>query len=289
MNNPQVIQSLDRSGYGLNAQWCDDFHHSLHSFVTGEKQGYYADYGEPDQVEKAFRDGFVFSGIYSEFLHKTRGSDNREYGTHQLVVFIQDHDQVGNRPKSDRPTTYAGMDATMAMAAATMLSPFVPMLFMGEEIGSTTPFWFFIDTDDDAFARAVDHGRKAEFNYLDWSGEYVPPSYPGAFTESKINWDYLLQETGKKTLKKYRELITLRKRLGLGGRRVDRAKLDGGLLKVRYGNTDLGDVECLINLSRNEILAEIQFKDVVFTERAKIWEKSLLILPWGIAVLVSGN
>ena len=285
MNNPRVIQSPEMGGYGLDAQWCDDFHHSVHSLVTGEVQGYYSDYGDPRQVAEAFRHGFVYSGIYSGFLHKTRGYRDRRYRNDQLVVFAQDHDQVGNRPGSERPASYAGIDAAMAMASATLLSPYIPMLFMGEELGSVSPFWFFIDTSDLAFAASVDRGRKDEFSYLDWSGDYVAPSDPRAFTESRILWDGLRNESVQETLEEYRKLISIRKKMGLGNGARPFVDMAGKLLSVTYSGTSTGDVRCVFNFSGEQASIPGLHGRMLFSRNSRMSGDALLLESYGVAVM----
>lgn len=285
MNNPRVIQNVQMGGYGLDAQWCDDFHHSMHAIVTGERQGYYSDYGEPDQAAEAFRHGFIYSGEYSRFLHRTRGYKDRRYRDDQLVVFAQDHDQVGNRPGSQRPTAYAGMDASMATAAAAILSPYVPMLFMGEEIGSVSPFWFFIDTSDPSFASSVDKGRKSEFSYLDWHVDHVAPSDPHAFTESRIAWDELHSESGNKILKEYQKLISIRKSMHLGNGIRPMVRINGKLLTVSYSGTPAGDITCLFNLSDRTVNIPDVSGEILFSRNCRDSSGELLMESYGVAVI----
>ncbi len=284
LNNPRVIQGIDMGGYGLDAQWCDDFHHSFHSVVTGERQGYYSDYGEPEQAAETFRHGFVYSGLYSRFLHRTRGYRDMRYRNDQLVVFAQDHDQVGNRPGSERPTTYAGLDASMVIAAAAILSPYVPMLFMGEEFGIKSPFWFFIDTSDSSFASAVDKGRREEFSYLDWVGDYTAPSDPRAYLESRIAWDELDSDSTKKVLGEYRDLISIRKRMDLGSGIRPVVKMEGTLLFASYSGTPIGDILCIFNLSDKH--AEITGLPgrILFSRNSRESDDGYLMESYGIAI-----
>ncbi len=285
LNNPRVIQGIDMGGYGLDAQWCDDFHHSIHSVVTGEKHGYYSDYGEPEQAAETFRHGFVYSGVYSKFLHRTRGYGDRRYRNDQLVVFAQDHDQVGNRPGSERPTSYAGLDASMVIAAAAILSPYIPMLFMGEELGTKSPFWFFIDTSDSSFASAVDKGRREEFSYLDWVGDYIAPSDPRAYMESRIAWDELDSDSTKKVLGEYRDLISIRKRMNLGSGIRPMVKIQGNLLTAKYSGTPIGDIQCIFNLSDKPAgISELPAR-ILFSRNSRKFGDGYLIESHGIAII----
>jgi maltooligosyltrehalose trehalohydrolase len=285
MNNPRVIQGMEMGGYGLDAQWCDDFHHSVHAIATGEKQGYYSDYGEPEQVVEAFRHGFIYSGEYSGFLHRNRGYSDRRYRNDQLVVFAQDHDQVGNRPGSQRPTSYASLDASMAMAAAAILSPYIPMLFMGEELGTISPFWFFIDTPDPSFASAVDRGRKDEFNYLDWAQEHIAPSDPRAFMESKIPWDELHSSRGQRIFGDYRNLISIRKSMNLGSGIRPMMRINGSLVSATYMETPLGDVQCAFNLSEKPLTIPGVNGRILFSRNCTRKADDLLMESYGVAVI----
>ena len=285
MNNPRVIQGPEMGGYGLDAQWCDDFHHSVHALATGEKQGYYMDYGEPEQVAEAFRHGFVYSCIYSCFLHRTRGYRDRRYRNDQLVVFAQDHDQVGNRPGSKRPTSYAGMDASMAMAAGAILSPYVPMLFMGEEFGTISPFWFFIDTSDRSFASAVDKGRKEEFNYLDWVEDHIAPSDPRAFMESRIPWHDLHSSKGQKIFGEYRKLISIRRSMKLGKGIRPVVRIDGALVTATYLDTPMGVIQCAFNLSEKQVNIPDMHGRILFSRNCANDGNGLLMESYGVAVI----
>ncbi|MCL4307274.1 MAG: malto-oligosyltrehalose trehalohydrolase [Candidatus Thermoplasmatota archaeon] len=285
MNNPRVIQGLEMGGYGLDAQWCDDFHHSVHALATCEKHGYYSDYGEPEQVAEAFRHGFVYSGIYSSFLHRTRGYRDRRYRNDQLVVFSQDHDQVGNRPGSQRPTSYAGMDASMAMAAAAILSPYVPMLFMGEEFGTFSPFWFFIDTSDPSFASAVDKGRKEEFSYLDWAGDHIEPSDPRALMESRIPWSDLHSSEAQKIFGEYRKLISIRRSMKLGSGIRPVVGIHGALVTAKYLETPIGVILCAFNLSEKPANIPAVHGRILFSRNCATEGNGLITESYGVAVI----
>ncbi|HLH85442.1 MAG TPA: malto-oligosyltrehalose trehalohydrolase, partial [Thermoplasmataceae archaeon] len=249
MNDPKLIQPSTMNGYGLDAQWCDDFHHSLHAYVAGERDGYYMDYGEEQQIERSLRSGFVYQGEFSKFLKRYRGSRDFRYTLDQLIVFSQDHDQVGNRPLSDRPAAYMGLNKSLSLVFITLLSPFTPMLFMGEEFQTKSPFWFFIDTDDIEYARIVDEGRKNEFSYFQWVRDnQIRPSDPEAFYSSKIQWSEADTEAGREIQEAYRLLIRLRRTHAIGGTIPDFVRIQNHILKVRYSSS-LGKLEFAANLS----------------------------------------
>jgi maltooligosyltrehalose trehalohydrolase len=161
-NNPLVVTSAAAHGFGFDAQWNDDFHHALHAVVTGERSGYYQDFGSLDQLATAATHGFVFRGEYSRYRGRRHGSYTPRVRPDQLVVFDQNHDQVGNRPGGERLVTLVGERRARLGLAAVLLSPFIPMLFMGEEYGESAPFPYFVDHSDPELLEAVRRGRAAE-------------------------------------------------------------------------------------------------------------------------------
>jgi maltooligosyltrehalose trehalohydrolase len=162
-NNPLVVSSASLGGQGFDAQWNDDFHHALHAVLTGERDGYYQDYGRLDQLACAMNDGFVFQGEYSAFRGRRHGADSAALPSDRLVVFAQNHDQVGNRAGAERLSTIVGLPKARLAAAVVLLSPFVPLLFMGDEYAERAPFPYFVDHSDPALLDAVRVGRAREF------------------------------------------------------------------------------------------------------------------------------
>ncbi len=158
LNDARLIRPAEQSGYGLHAQWNDDFHHSLHTLLTLERQGYYADFGRIEDLAKAFREGFVYSWRYSPYRQRHHGSSSADRPGQQLVVCSQNHDQVGNRPTGERLITLAGCEAAKTAAAAVCFAPFIPLLFMGEEYGEESPFLYFTDFADQDLQDAVRTG-----------------------------------------------------------------------------------------------------------------------------------
>jgi maltooligosyltrehalose trehalohydrolase len=184
LNDPKVIRPPEEGGYGHDAQWADDFHHSLRVLLTGDTDGYYAEFGSVADLAKAFRRPFVHDGQYSEFRKRRFGQPAGDRPPEQFVVFDQDHDQVGNRAFGDR----LPVDARPLAAFCTLLSPFVPMLFMGEEYGEPAPFQFFCDHIDEEIATATREGRRREFAaFATFAGEEVPdPQDRATFLRSKL-------------------------------------------------------------------------------------------------------
>ena len=210
-NDPRLLRARERGGYALDGQWNDDFHHALRTLLTGDRRGYYRDYGEFAHLVKAYREGFVYSGEYSPFRKRRHGSSSRDIGARKFVVFSQNHDQVGNRMVGDRLTQTVSLEQLKLAAALVVLSPFLPLLFMGEEYGETAPFLYFVSHSDPALIEAVRQGRRAEFAAFDWRGEVPDPQDEATFLSAKLRHE--LRESGqnKMLLEFYRELIRLRK------------------------------------------------------------------------------
>jgi len=210
-NNARLIRPRELGGYGLDAQWNDDFHHSLHVLLTSEQNGYYQDYGQLQDLVKAFQEGFVYSGQYSHYRQRRHGVSSRDIPAHQFVVFGQNHDQVGNRADSERLSKLVSFEALKLAAGAILLSPFVPLVFMGEEYGETAPFPYFVSHSEPALIEAVRRGRREEFATFEWQSELYNPQDETTFLAAKIN--HKLREEGQHQtlLELYKELIRLRK------------------------------------------------------------------------------
>jgi len=211
LNDARVIASAGSGGYGLDAQWNDDFHHCLHTLLTGEKSGYYEDFGAMRQIEKAFREGFVYSGEYSGYRKRKHGSPSGGLPAHRFIVFSQNHDQVGNRAGGDRPGRTQSLEKLRLAAGVVLLSPFIPLLFMGEEYGETAPFQYFVSHSDKDLIKAVRKGRRDEFSSFGWAGEVPDPQAEGTFLNSKLDTGLHLQGAHAALFGFYRELIRLRK------------------------------------------------------------------------------
>jgi maltooligosyltrehalose trehalohydrolase len=213
MNMARHILPRELGGYGLDAQWSDDFHHCLHVLLTGEQSGYYSDFNGVSQFAKVWREGYAYTGEYSRHRRHRQGSSPRQNSAKQFVVCSQNHDQVGNRMLGDRLSAALSFDQQRLAAAAVLLSPFVPMLFMGEEYGDPAPFQYFISHTDPDLVDAVRKGRGEEFASFGWKGEVPDPQAESVFQRCKLNHSLALK-TGHQSLREfYRELLTLRKQL----------------------------------------------------------------------------
>jgi maltooligosyltrehalose trehalohydrolase len=211
LNDVRVINPADKGGYGLDAQWNDDFHHCLHTLLTGEDSGYYADFGSVRHMEKAFREGFVYSGEYSIYRKRRHGNSSKDRPARQFIVFSQNHDQVGNRALGDRLSRTLSLEKLKLAAGAVLLSPCVPLLFMGEEYGENAPFQYFVSHSDEQLIEAVRKGRREEFASFGWKAEVADPQDDQTFLDSKININLRQEGRHNVLFRFYRELIRLRK------------------------------------------------------------------------------
>ena len=213
LNDPRVIDRREVGGYGMDAQWSDDFHHALHAALTGDKSGYYADFGGLSQVAVALQQAFVYAGDYSPHRRRVHGRRPAP-GTPgwRFLGYLQNHDQVGNRAVGERSTLLMSVGRAKVGAALVLLSPFVPMLFQGEEWGASTPFQYFTDHEDTELGRLVSEGRRREFASFGWQPEDVPdPQSVEAFERSMLQWDELSDEPHASLLGWHRSLIALRR------------------------------------------------------------------------------
>jgi maltooligosyltrehalose trehalohydrolase len=215
MNDPTLILPREAGGYGLTAQWSDDYHHSLHVALTGETTGYYSDFESLGALAKTSTGGFFHDGTYSSFRERNHGHPvPPTVPTWRLVTFAQDHDQIGNRAIGDRLTASLDYGQLAISAVLTMASPFTPMLFMGEEWGATTPWQFFTSHPEPELGKATAEGRIAEFERMGWDPDVVPdPQDPETFQRSKLDWTEPKSGIHAKLLELYRELARLRREI----------------------------------------------------------------------------
>ena len=226
LNDVRVIRKRQSGGYGVHAQWCDDFHHSVHTLLTGENTGYYADFGKIRHLVKCFKEGFVYSWEYSNYRKRRHGSCSRDIPANQFVVFIQNHDQVGNRMLGERLSGLVSFEALKLAAAVLLISPYVPLLFMGEEYAEESPFLYFVNHSDPVLIKAVREGRRKEFESFQWKQEMHDPQSVETFLKSKLKWENRNKDQHKAMFDFYRELIKLRREL------PELANLDKNNLKI---------------------------------------------------------
>jgi maltooligosyltrehalose trehalohydrolase len=216
MNDPKLILPREAGGYGLHAQWSDDYHHGVHVALTGETSGYYADFAPIEALAKAATRGFFHDGTWSSFRERPHGHPiPPEVPTWRLVAYAQDHDQIGNRATGDRLSATLDDDHLAIAALLALAGPFTPMLFMGEEWAASTPWQFFTSHPEPDLGEATAKGRIAEFERMGWDPDVVPdPQDPETFRRSKLDWDepYGSESRHTRLLEVHRELIALRRR-----------------------------------------------------------------------------
>lgn len=219
LNDVRIIKPKEECGYGLDAQWSDDFHHSLHALLTGTTRGYFADFGRVEDLARAITEGFVYDGRHSPFRRKTHGNSSAARPGEQHVVFVQNHDQIANAYWGDRLASLVTLEQQKVAAALLLCAPNVPMLFMGEEWGEVAPFLYFTSHTDKELGQAVREGRRAEYaSYAKEEGEtisalggFADPQDPATFEQSKMDWSLLDETPHAQVFRFYCNLIALRK------------------------------------------------------------------------------
>ena len=211
LNDVRYLKASKDGGYGLDAQWADDFHHSLHALLTGERTGYYEDFGEIEQLAKALREGFVYTWQYSESRKRLHGSHSRQRPTRQFVVCAQNHDQIGNRMLGERLSQLVDFESLKLAAGTVLLSPYIPLLFMGEEYAEDVPFLYFVSHTAPDLIAAVRKGRQAEFSALDWDQRSPDPQAVESFERSRLDWDKRTRGGHRTMLAFHKQLLSLRR------------------------------------------------------------------------------
>ena len=259
-NDPRTVIPLSENGLGMDTQWNDDFHHALHAALTGEHTGYYCDYDGATDLARAMNEGFVIQGTYSAFRRHRHGAPSGAIPPDRFVVFAQNHDQVGNRPKGDRLVSLVGMDRARLAAALMLFSPYIPLLFMGEEYGETAPFPYFVDHSDVKLNEMVREGRAGEFPELAKQGELFDPVSPDTFAAARLNFS--LRDKGEHGVlwNHYRQLITLRRSLPALRRSPRRenaqAWAEGNVISLLRAH-EAGDVIAIFNVSADVARAQL--------------------------------
>ncbi|HEY9001552.1 MAG TPA: malto-oligosyltrehalose trehalohydrolase [Mucilaginibacter sp.] len=210
LNDKRYIHPIKKDGYGMDSQWIDEFHHALRVAAGQERNGYYSDFNGLADLAKAYSNAYVYTGQFSRHRRKNFGTKTNNTGN-QFVVFSQNHDQVGNRMLGERTSTLASFEMQKLMAGAVIVSPFLPLLFMGEEWSASSPFQYFASHSDKELIKAVQKGRREEFKDFHGEGETPDPQSLETFNRSKLNWEELRKEDHQVMFNYYKELIRLRK------------------------------------------------------------------------------
>jgi len=260
LNDPRIVRPREAGGYGIDAQWSDDFHHALFTVLHVEEgaRGYYDDFGTMEKLAKSLMHMFVYDGEYSVYRRRKHGRPVEGLSTHHFIGFIQNHDQVGNRATGERIEHLVGMDRAKVAIGLVLTAPFIPMLFQGEEFAASTPFQYFADHEDPEMARLVSEGRKREFAAFGFAEKDIPdPEDRATFTRSKLNWEEIEQGNHKDMLEWVRSLIHLR--------RTTPALNDGdmGHTRVHWNEEsrwllmDRGSVQVALNLGTDDACLDI--------------------------------
>jgi maltooligosyltrehalose trehalohydrolase len=212
LEDVRIINPRASGGYALDAQWHDDFHHALYAFLTGAREGFLMDFGKLADLAKCIREGYVFDGNYSRYRRRRYGNSSTDRPGEQFIGFIQNHDQIANTSRGQRLSTLISSQQQKLAAVLTLCSPFLPLLFMGEEYGETVPFFFFTGFEDRDLATAVTEGRKKELAAHFSESEFVDPQAQTTFDQCKLDWSKLENPAHAPILHLYRDLIALRKK-----------------------------------------------------------------------------
>lgn len=255
LNDNRFINSIEQCGYGMDAQWLDEFHHALNVTATGEQSGYYSDFNGIECLAKAYKDAYVYDGQFSPHRKKNFGIKTENEGK-QFIVFSQNHDQVGNRMMGERTSRRVSFEMQKLLAAAVIVSPYLPMLFMGEEYSEDHPFLYFASHTGQQLAEAVRKGRKEEFAAFHAEGQAPDPMAEETFLQSKLQWNLIEKDKHKIMLDYYKELIHLRKTNSVL-KQLNRKKLevecnaDQKTLSVKRWNENEAII-CLMNFSNKQ-------------------------------------
>jgi maltooligosyltrehalose trehalohydrolase len=255
LNDTRYINPLEKEGYGMDAQWIDEFHHALRVTATGDRQGYYSDFADIEHLAKSYKDAYVYDGQFSPHRKKSFGIKSDNPGR-QFIVFSQNHDQVGNRMLGERTSQLVSFHMQKLLAAAVFVSPYIPMLFMGEEWSEPNPFQYFVSHTDPELAEAVRKGRREEFAAFHIEGEAPDPMAEETFLQSKLSWPLREQEPHRTMLAYYKELIRLRRSnkvlrsLNRQHLHVECNKDHQTLLLYRWEEEE--NLVCLMNFSQKE-------------------------------------
>jgi maltooligosyltrehalose trehalohydrolase len=259
LNDPRIVRPREAGGYGMDAQWGDDFHHALFTVLHHEAgKGYYEDFGSFEKLAKSLTQVFVYDGQYSKYRRRHHGRSVAGLSAHHFIGFIQNHDQIGNRATGDRLEHIVGIDRAKVAVGLVFTAPFVPMLYQGDEYAASTPFQYFADHDDPEMAKAVSAGRKKEFAAFGWDESEIPdPEDRETFNRSKLNWDEVQQGRHAEMLEWFKQMIHLR--------RSSPSLNDGELshIQVRYSEQERwlvmerGHVHVLANLGAKPVSLDV--------------------------------
>ncbi len=287
LNDACIIKPRSQGGYGIDAQWNDDFHHCLHAIITGEKTGYYQDFQQMEKMSRAFGYGFVYQGEYSNFRKRYHGNSSQDIAAHQFIVFSQNHDQIGNRLKGERLSQLVPFEMLKLAAASVILSPYVPMLFMGQEYAEIAPFLYFVEHSDEKLIKAVHSGRRHEFASFGYAGTPADAQDKETFNLSKLSWNKRNEAHHKVMLNFYKKLIELRKTLP-SLRKLDKNSIEMSLNEKQrllfwrrwYNKSELF---CVMNFFKSDVSFSFESSEgkwnKIIDSAQEIWGGEGTLLP----------
>ncbi len=257
LNDVRTLRSKELGGFGLDAQWCDDFHHALHTLLTGENDRYYQDFGKCEHLAKSFKESFVYSGQYAPHRKRKHGNSAKEQPADQFIVFSQTHDQIGNRILGDRLSKIVNFETLKLAAATVLISPYIPFLFMGEEYGEEAPFLYFVSHSDENLIEAIRKDKQQEFKSFEGRGEFQDPQSPESFQKCKLNWEKQTAGKHKILWEWHQHLIQLRctipalKKLDKTNLEVSSIEAKKILFLRRW--TDDSQIFCILNFNKKQV------------------------------------
>jgi len=275
LNDSRILRGSDKGGYGLDAQWSDDFHHAVHTLLTQEKLGYFADFGGIEPLASTLRDGWYYRGQHSEYRNRKHGDSPRGVSAEHFVVCNQNHDQVGNRALGERLAALVDFESQKLAAGITLLSPFVPLLFMGEEYGETAPFQYFTSHGDPELVAAVSRGRREEFASFGWQESVPDPQDEATFTRSRLHHDQKNHEPHRTLFRLYQHLIAIRQKYQLGVPAQWTVREIGNCAVLLLRNSGGNGLATIFNFAEFPVVAELpelsgEWK-VLIHSAAKTW------------------
>ncbi|HET8650886.1 MAG TPA: alpha-amylase family glycosyl hydrolase, partial [Gemmatimonadales bacterium] len=265
LNDPRLIRPVEQGGYGLDAQWSDDFHHAVHAELTGERNGYYADFLGLEDVATALASRFVYTGQHSGYRRRRHGAPAATIPADRFVIAIQNHDQIGNRAAGERLSVLLSLNQQKLAAALLLLSPYVPLMFMGQEYGETHPFLYFISHEDPELIEAVRRGRREEFAAFGWTGEVPDPADPETFERSLPDRLIATAQGHAGLLALYTDLLALRRSepaLRPGDAAVSvMFDASAGWISLRLTPEDAAELLVLFNFDRQHAEARVPLSE----------------------------
>lgn len=258
LNDVRTLRSKELGGFGLSAQWCDDFHHALHTLLTGENDRYYQDFGKCEHLEKAFKESFVYSGQYAPHRKRKHGNSAKDQPADQFIVFSQTHDQIGNRILGDRLSKIVDFEALKLAAGTVLISPYIPFLFMGEEYGEEAPFLYFVSHSDENLIKAIRKDKQQEFKIFEGRGEFQDPQSPDSFQKCKLNWEKQTAGKHKILWEWHQHLIKLRRTIP-ALKKLDKTSLEVSSIepeKILFLRrwTDDSQIFCILNFNKQQVI-----------------------------------